>query len=231
MEQQSTQVEIDVILLLKKLWQKKFMILFATLSFATAALALSVFVLTPKYTSTTRIYVGNSRAQQEGSITTQDLQVGDYLVKDYREIILSKDVLMTVIENEGLQMTTAELLGKLNVSTPTNTRIVSISVEDENPSQATVVANAVREVASEKIKEITQVQKVTTMEVAEDATAPSSPNIKRNLVLGGLVGGFLAVATILLAEVLNDRVRRPEDVEDVLGMTLLGIVPDTSQLK
>lgn len=231
MENNSSTIEIDVMFLLRKLWAKKFMILFTSMVFATAALAVSVFVLKPAYTSTTRIYVGNQRGQAEGTITTQDLQVGDYLVKDYKEIIISKDVLMTVIESQGLEMTKEELLKKVAVSIPTNTRIISISVEDKDPSEATRLANAVREVAAEKIKDITQVEAVKTMEEAEDADKPSSPNIKRNTLLGAVMGGFLAVVIVLLMEVLNDKVRRPEDVEEVLGLTLLGLVPDTAQLK
>lgn len=231
MENNSSTIEIDVLFLLKKLWAKKFMILFTSLLFATAVLAVSSFVLTPKYTSTTRIYVGNQRGQAEGKITTQDLQVGDYLVKDYKEIITSKDVLLTVIEKEGLNLSKEALMGKLSVSIPTNTRIISISIEDENPSEATRLANAVREVASEKIMDITQVETVKTMEEAEDASAPSSPNLKRNVLLGALAGGFLALVIVMLTEILNDRVRRPEDVEEVLGLTLLGLVPDTAQIK
>lgn len=231
MDNKQQTIEIDIIFLLKKLWQRKFLILFSTLTLATAALAVSVFVLTPAYTSTTKIYVGNQRGQSDGNITTQDLQVGDYLVKDYKEIILSKDVLNAVIETENLDMSRGELLGKVAVSTPTNTRILSISVEDTSPSEATRLANAIRDVATEKIKDITQVETVKTMEVAEDAEAPSSPNTKRNVMLGGLLGGFLAAVGVLLAEVLNDRVRRPEDIEEVLGLTLLGLVPDTNQMK
>lgn len=231
METNQSTVEIDIILLLKKLWQKKFMIIFSALLLATLGLMLSLFVLQPKYTSTTKIYVGNQRVHNEGNITTQDLQVGDYLVKDYQQIIISKDVLVTVIQDEKLDMDTEALLNKLTVSIPTNTRIISISVEDEDVSRATRLANTIREVAAEKIKEITQVEVVKTMEIAEDATAPSSPKTARNTLLGGLIGGFLAVTAVLLSEVLNDRVRRPEDVEEILGMTLLGVVPDTSLMK
>ena len=71
---------------------------------------------------------------------------------------------------------------------------------------------------------------MTTLEAAEVASKPSSPNIKRNTALGALVGGFLAIVGILVLEVLDDRVRRPEDVEEVLGMTLLGVVPDIDKL-
>lgn len=231
MENKPLTVDIDLVLLLKKCWQRKFLILCSSLLVATVALAVSLFLLTPIYTSTTKIYVGNQRGQSEGHITTHDLQVGDYLVKDYKEIIVSKDVLVTVIQQEGLGLTREELLQKISVSIPTNTRIISISVDDESPSEATRLANAIREIAAEKIKEITQVEAVKTMEVAEDVPTPSSPNIRRNLLLGWLLGGFLAIVGVLLAEVLNDRVRRPEDIEEVLGLTLIGLVPDTNHMK
>ena len=58
----------------------------------------------------------------------------------------------------------------------------------------------------------------------------SSPNVKKNAVIGALAGVFLAIVGILVAEVLDDRVRRPEDIEEVLGMTLLGMVPDVDKL-
>ena len=86
------------------------------------------------------------------------------------------------------------------------------------------------EVASEKIKKVTKVEDVTTLEEAKLPESPSSPNIKRNVLLGAVLGGFLAVVGVLVREILDDRVRRPEDVEDALGMTLLGIVPDTDKI-
>ena len=95
---------------------------------------------------------------------------------------------------------------------------------------AQTLANKVREVASEKIKNVTKVEDVTTLEEAKLPESPSSPNIKRNVLLGAVLGGFLAVVGVLVREILDDRIRRPEDVEDALGMTLLGIVPDTDKI-
>lgn len=229
MDNNQTQMEIDVLLLFKKLWQKKFIISLLAILFASAAMALSIFVIKPVYTSTTKIYVVNQK--ENSTITTQDLQAGDYLVKDYREILTSKDVLSTVVEQAGLEMTPEDLLSKISVSVPTNTRIISISVDDRVPSESARLANAVREVGAEKIKQITKVDEVTTLENAEEPTTPSSPNIKRNTILGGLVGAFLATVLILVRELLDDRVKRPEDVEEILGLPLLGIVPEMSKLK
>lgn len=227
-------LEIDIIFLLKKLWTRKFFISFVASLFGAVALAYTLFFVTPLYSSTTRIYVVNQNSNSN-TITTQELVAGDYLVKDYREIILSKDVMAAVREeamSSGLASNALSALErKVSVNSPANTRVISISVTDANPETASYLANEVRKEAAEKIREVTKVEEVTTLEVAEPSSAPSSPNVKRNALLGLLVGGFLATAGVLVKELLDDRVKRPEDIEEVLGMTLLGLVPDESQLK
>ena len=220
-------IEIDVLYLLRKLWSRKFFIVFIALVVGTIALLGSVFLIKPKYTSTTRIYVVSPTAD---SITNQDLQAGSYLVKDYQEVITSNEVLSSVIDKEKLSLTPNELSSMISVTIPTDTRVISISVEDDNAQEATTIANTVREVAAEKIKAVTKVDDVTTLEAAEVPKEPSSPNIKRNTLIGVIAGGVLAVISIIILEVLDDRVRRPEDIEDVLGLPLLGIVPDIDKL-
>lgn len=221
-------IEIDVLYLLRKLWSRKFFIIFIALAVGIVALLGSIFFIKPKYTSTTRIYVVSRSS--DSSLTNEDLQAGSYLVNDYKEVITSNEVLSSVIDQENLSLSTSELSNMISVSIPTDTRVISISVEDTDAQEASDIANTIREVAAEKIKSVTKVDDVTTLEAAEVASKPSSPNIKRNAALGALVGGFLAIVGILVLEVLDDRVRRPEDVEEVLGMTLLGVVPDIDKL-
>ena len=221
-------IEIDVLYLLRKLWIKKFFIVFVGLLVGTIALLGSVFFIKPKYTSTTRIYVVSRSS--DTSLTNQDLQAGSYLVNDYKEVITSSEVLSSVIDQEKLSMSAGQLSGEIAVNVPTDTRVISISVTDTDAQRACDIANTVREVAAEKIKAVTKVDDVTTLESATKPSHPSSPNVKKNAAIGALAGVFLAVVGILVAEVLDDRVRRPEDVEEVLGMTLLGVVPDIDKL-
>lgn len=221
-------IEIDVLYLLKKLWSKKFFIIFVGLLVGTIALLGSVFFIKPKYTSTTRIYVVSRSS--DTSLTNQDLQAGSYLVNDYKEVITSSEVLSSVIDQEKLSMSAGQLSDEISVNIPTDTRVISISVTDTDAQRACDIANTVREVAAEKIKAVTKVDDVTTLESATKPSHPSSPNVKKNAAIGALAGVFLAIVGILVAEVLDDRVRRPEDIEEVLGMTLLGVVPDVDKL-
>ena len=230
MNQDNTKsVEIDVLALLHKLWTKKLLILFTAFYFAAFSFLGTYFFIQPTYTSTTRIYVVN-QATDNKNLSAQDLQAGAYLVNDYKEIITSNDVLSEVIKDEKLNLSEAELSKMVSVNIPTDTRLISISVKAKTGQDAQVLANKVREVASKKIKTVTKVEDVTTLEEAKLPSSPSSPNIKRNVLLGAILGGFVAIVAVLVREVLDDRIRRPEDVEDVLEMTLLGIVPDTDKI-
>ena len=221
-------IEIDVLYLLRKLWSKKFFIVFVGLLVGTIALLGSVFFIKPKYTSTTRIYVVSRSS--DTTLTNQDLQAGSYLVNDYKEVITSSEVLASVIDQEKLSMSAGQLSGEISVNIPTDTRVISISVTDTDAQRACDIANTVREVAAEKIKAVTKVDDVTTLESATKASHPSSPNVKKNAAIGFLAGAFVAIVGILVAEVLDDRVRRPQDIEEVLGLTLLGVVPDADKL-
>jgi len=230
MTQENTKrVEIDALALLQKLWTKKVFILFTAFYVAVFAFLGTYFFIQPTYTSSTRIYVVN-QADDGKNLSAQDLQAGTFLTKDYKEIITSNDVLSEVIKDEKLNMTEADLAKMISVNIPTDTRLISISVNAKTGQDAQSLANKVRDVAAEKIKKVTKVEDVTTLEDAKLPDSPSSPNIKRNVALGAVLGGFLAIVGVLVREILDDRIRRPEDIEDALGLTLLGIVPDIDKI-
>ena len=226
--QEANTIEIDVLSLLRTIWRKKFLILLTAILTTGLAFAYSAFLATPQYDSTTRLYVVNQSSDNGAVITNQDLQAGSFLVKDYKEIILSQDVLKNVTTTLGI---TEDIKGKITVTIPTDTRILSITVRDSDPNQAATIANTLRDEAAKKIIEVTKVSDVTTLEAALPAENPSTPQTKRNLVLGFVAGAFLATALVLVLEVLDDRVKRPQDIEEGLGMTLLGVVPHAEKLK
>lgn len=230
MKEQNT-MEIDVFHLFKILWKRKILIALVAIVVGALAFAYSAFIVKPEFTSTTRIYVVNRNQGDKPGLTNQDLQAGSYLVKDYREIILSQDVLEKVTSNLKLDLSPKALASKVKVTVPVDTRIVSISVNDRVPEEASRIANSLREVAAEKIISITRVSDVTTLEEARPAIAPSSPNIRRNTIIGLLGGTVFTVIAVLIVELVDTRVKRPEDIEDVMQIALLGVVPNLDKLK
>ena len=224
--QEKDLIQLDIMLLIKSIWEKKILILLVTFLFAAVSLAYSIFLVTPQYSSTTKVYVVNQK-KDDKAITTQDVQLGSLLVKDYKEIILSNKVMEDSAEKSGLGLTAKQLAGKVSVDAPKDTRIISITVRDKDPQVASELAITVKEVSADQIKEVTKIDDVTTLEEAKAATSPSSPNIPKNGILATVLGFIIAVAGVVLFELLDDRIKRAEDIEDGMGLVLLGVVPDT----
>ena len=225
--QEKDLIQLDIMLLLRRIWEKKVLIVLVTLLFTVGSLAISIFVITPQYSSTTKVYVVNQTKDEKKAITTQDVQLGSLLVKDYKEIILSNKVMEDAAEKSGTGLTAKELAKKVSVDAPKDTRIISITVQDKDPQVASDLANTVKEISADQIKEVTKIDDVTTLEEAKAATSPSSPNIPKNGILATILGFILAVAGVVLFELLDDRVKRSEDIEETMGLVLLGVVPDT----
>ena len=121
---------LEVAMLLLHYW---FIILVVTLVTAAVGFGFSKFVLPETFTSTTEIYILNNNDSNSGVISYSDLQVGSVLTNDYAHLITTRDVLEQVISALELEETYESLSKRVTVSTPKDTRIVAISVEDTDP--------------------------------------------------------------------------------------------------
>ena len=212
MENREDIIDIDPVLILKRVLKYVWVILTVGIVFGIAAYMWSTIMVVPKYKSSTKVYALNN----EKKLATQDFQISNYLLKDYKEIILSSKVLERVIEKNGIQMSLGDLRSKIEVKIPQDTRILTITVEDTDSKRAADLANAVRDEAFEEIKEITKEESAKILEPAQESKSPSSPDIRKNTIMAIGIGILLSLAVVILKEVLDDRVKKQEDIEEGL---------------
>ena len=92
-----------------------------------------------------------------------------------------------VISQLQLDMSVDKLSGEITVSNTADTRILSISVENESPKLAKEIADAVRESASVQITQITDADAVNMVEEGNLPKNPTTPNTMKNAMLGGIL--------------------------------------------
>ena len=227
MEQQNLQnndeIEIDVLELFHVLLDKIWVIILAGAVAALAVVAATILFITPQYQSTTKMYVLSK--QDSNTLTSQDMQTSLSLTKDYAELIKSRTVTEGVITQLNLDMTHEQLLSKITVDSATDTRILSISVRDADPYVACEIANAIRDVAANHIKNVMDIDAVNVVETANIPENKISPSIKKNGLVGGVAGVAVAIAIILITYLSNDTIKTQEDVERYLGLSTLGTIP------
>lgn len=221
--QKNDEIEIDVLELLHVLWSKALVIALVTALAGMVAMLVTRVFLTPQYQSTTKMYI---LAQQDNkTLTNSDLQASEQLTQDCAEMIQSRQVAEAAISQLGLDLTAEELLKKVTVTTSTDTRIVTIDVQDEDPYLACDIANAVRNIAADTIQNVMNIEAANVFEEANIPETPISPSAMRNTLIGAILGFIIAVAAILISYLMNDTIRTSDDVERYLHLSTLGTIP------
>lgn len=197
------------------------------------AFVITKFVIVPKYTTSTQILVINENKNAADSagnaVNFSNIQSSTYLAKDYVYMITSKPVMQQVISELGLQdISYSDLASQISVTTPDDTRILIISVTDENPVKAKQIADSVRENSIEHIQSVIGTDTVRSIDGDIGAVVPtsqSSPNVKRDTILGVLLGIIIACAIIILRYILDDSIKTEEDVHNRIGLSVLVNMP------
>lgn len=216
------EIEIDLLDLFYLLKSKLLIILISTIVLASAAGLVSSFLITPLYTSKTQLYI----LTKSTSITSlADIQVGTQLTQDYMVLVKSRPVVTKVISDLGLDMTYEQMLGLITISNPSNTRILEIQVTYPDAYLAKQIVDDFATVSSSQIAKIMDAEEPTIVEEGYMQPYPSSPNVKKYIAIGGLVGAFLAAGIIIVLYLMDDTIKDADDVEKYLGLTTIGLIP------
>lgn len=225
MEQNNTDaIEIDLLELGAVLMRRAWLILLVAVVAGASAFAFSRFVITPVYESQTQVYI-LSRQNSTGALTYSDVQLGTQLTKDYAQVVKSRFVIEQVIGQLGLDVTYDGLVSRVVVETPSDTRILSITVSDPSPTLAKELADEIRNVASQHITSVMDIEAVNVVDEGNLPVRPSEPSVPMWTVLGFLIGAFLTAAVVLVRYLLDDTIKSSEDVERYLGLSTLALIP------
>lgn len=209
----------DLFLELLSFWK---LILLALVLGGAIAFSVSRFLMVPQYESVAELYV----LSKSTSITSlADIQAGANLTNDYMVVVKGRPVLEQVIINLNLNETYQSLSNKVTLENPTNSRILRITVRDENPQMAKKIADEIAKVSAAFIAAKMDQDAPSTIQYGYSDGQPVSPNILKNTAIGVLLGGFLTVAIIVIAYLFNDTIMSAEDVEKKLGLNVLGTLP------
>lgn len=189
-----------------------------------AGFAVSRFLMTPIYNSTTKIIVLSK--DDDSGLEYSDLQLSTQLGNDYPEIIKSRHVLEQVIENCNLNTSYAALYNRVTITSSTSSRIISITVKDEQPDKAKEIADEIREVAAVRIKEIMNIEAVNMVDAAYLPKSPSSPSVIKYTLIAFILGGIACAGILVVRYLLDDTIKTTEDIEKYLELSALGMIPD-----
>lgn len=188
----------------------------------------TVLFVTPMYVSAGTLYTENSNdvvSQDVTNVNLNTLMVRKELVQTYAEVLTSNVFLKKVAAESGLGYTHEDLLRMISMSSKNGTEIMVISVQSPNPEHAYILANVIISLADEQIGSVVEGGSVKLLDEPEYPQTHSSPNIANNIKIGMLAGLLLSLIIVFLAEMLNTKVKEPDQLTEIFQYPVLGEIP------
>lgn len=182
----------------------------------------SYLIVTPLYDSTGKLYVTNKNSQ---TINTGDLSVSLFLTNDYVNLIVDRAVLDEVSRDLDYKYSYSQLRSAIRVSNPEDTRFLEIIARTPSAEDSKKIVDSVCKVSQEKLVELLGIDRVVIIRGGSLSNTPSVPKVSKNIIGSIVIAVIMYSALICALYFLDDKINKPEDIEKILGMSVLGNIP------
>ncbi|MFC2677992.1 MAG: YveK family protein [Granulicatella sp.] len=206
--------------------KSKFLFLILFTLIGTAAVGLyTVFIISPVYSIQSKLIMKNASGQNTDAQTIEALNLFQRQTKTYLEIA-------------DLPPVKEETNKALDLSPDEISKIKSVRLTNDSGSQlVTVTVRALdRDLADRYIREyVIQYKKFTADRLGRDnlsvvtealgSNSPVYPILWKNLLVSILVFSFIGFNIIFIKYILSDSIDSYEDLEELVGTPVLGMIP------
>lgn len=216
--------EIDLRELIQVVLRKWWLIVILTIISGIGAFVITFFYIEPVYESSTSLFIGKEQNEIAG-ISIADLQVGNKLIIDYREIAQTRMIAEAVINNLELNMELITFRKNISINNVKDSRLFTIKFQHTNPQLAADIANNVAKELIIKVSEIIDVENIQVIDKALVPVNPIKPNEKLNTLIACVLGAMISLFIIMLMEFLDNTIKTEADIEKHLGVPVIGVIP------
>lgn len=229
---EKNELEIDLGKIFYKMRNKFIFIIIATMVATLGSGLFTHFCVTPRYTSTVKMFVysNTDRITTDSTITTGEISASEKLVNTYIYILKSNTVLEEVIKDLDLKITPGQLRTCISASQASDTVAFEVSVRTNSPKMSAKIANSIAKVAPKELVRVVKAGGVEIIDYATVPTRPSSPNIKKNILIAAAVAFFATFALFFIYELFDTTITNARDIEGDFEYPILGTVPTLDEI-
>ena len=214
--------EIDLREIFQILRKHLTLIIIIPIIFAAVGATVSIFLIDQVYESSTTLIVMQDKDAKE-QISKSDVDLSKSLIYTYAEMAKS----YTVLDNTAKALNIDRLNEKnITVSPVKDTQILKVTVQNKDPNLAKDIADTLVKEFTEEIQRITKTNNVSVVDYARLSQNPIKPNIMMNTLIAAILGAMLIVFIVFLKEYLDNTIKTEKDIENLLGISIIGAVPN-----
>ncbi len=226
--------ELDLIELLYEYWKKRLWLILALVLGVLLGFAYTKFIVTPKYTSSATLLLAKSYSDATDSasaITQSDIALNQKLISTYGEIMKSKTVSNSVIQNLNLDMTYEALKKGISVSSVKDTDVIKLSITTTAPELSTQIANEMTKVFIKEVEKKYKINNISVLDAAEDNDTPVNVKYTKNMALFAFAFMAITAAAIFLAYYFDNTIKTEENITKLTGLPVLCTIPKLNTKK
>ena len=225
-EQQNHEQEIDLLELLGVLLKKWYIIAGAVVTVMLLVTSYAYGIMEDVYTAETSVLVQVRSEGEDGF----DYQLGERLVNTYTEIATNPKVLSELqIEAEehfDEEYSLGRLRDMIEVTGVQQTVVIKVSVEATSPAEAAFLANTLVDIMDDTSSQYDGLDNIEVLNEALIPSSPSGPNRMLYMAVAFVLGGMIGTFAVLGIEYLDKSIKTTRDVEQKLGLRVLGAIPE-----
>lgn len=182
----------------------------------------------PKYESTAELYIirENENVTTSSGEAYNEFTLALKVANDCTYLLKSRTVAEQVIDDLRLDMTYGELLEMVSVTNPTNTRILEVTVTADTPETAKLIVDRLCEVGKQHIAQAMGFEQVNLYEYGALVNKPANSVNKMIYLALAVATAAVVYLVFVIAFLLDDRIRSQEDVKRMMGLSILGEIPN-----
>ena len=228
MNQENIKVQ-DIVDAIRSRWQ---LIVSITLTSVIIASFFTLFIIKPKYEASTKLFIGKESSEnKDQSYSSNDVQMYQKLLKTYSDVIMTSDLVERALSSKNLDVDSESVLAGLTVTPKTDTQILQIQYTNTDKNLAMEVVDAITQEFVETSTELISNANVKIIETVKLPQSPVSPNKKLNISVAFVLGLLISTTLALVLEFMNNTFKDKEQVENILGVPVIGTIPNTDTVK
>ncbi|MBE6817014.1 MAG: hypothetical protein E7520_04855 [Ruminococcaceae bacterium] len=224
--EENREIEIDLRKIVYMMRDKLIYIFLITILGGVLLGAFTQLFITPTYTATVKFFAKSSTSQISTSSTKTEAELNaeEKLAELYVYIIQSDTVVDKVAKE--LQINNAkEIKESIKAKAVEGIQAFTVTVTHPNPDTAEKIANAIARIAPDEVVKIVEGGGIKVIDYAKVPKKPSSPNLKRNILIGALAGFVLSFAAFFIYEVFDTSITETKDLVREFDIPVLGTIP------
>ncbi len=215
--------ELELKQFLKLFWDRKVLIIVIMVLFGVLGGVKIKYFTTPVYQASGKLICAKSE-EDEKMVTSTELSMPSSLAETYANLIKSDLIVNQVIQNLGLNMSTAQLRNAIEL-TPVTKVYYQVSARSTDRVKAAEIANEFIKVFSEEVQKFYAIDSIHTVDQAQIPEGAINMDMTKNIKIFAGIGFVVAAGIVIIMFIFNNTVTNSEQIKRYTKLTTLASIP------